>query len=110
MSRQLVEQTGDLAAVDQQIVGPLDAGPDLRRPGDCIARRDGKQQEMDCSGLMATCIQHEIDHLNGVLFIDQNVPDMHEQSRSTLEPLRDLPFESLCPGSDELRKLQAGMK
>jgi peptide deformylase len=30
----------------------------------------GKQQEMDCSGLMATCIQHEIDHLNGVLFID----------------------------------------
>jgi peptide deformylase len=30
----------------------------------------GKTQEMDADGLLATCIQHEIDHLNGVLFID----------------------------------------
>lgn len=26
--------------------------------------------EMDCDGLLAVCIQHEVDHLNGVLFID----------------------------------------
>ena len=32
--------------------------------------RDGKLQEMEAEGLMATCLQHEIDHLNGVLFID----------------------------------------
>jgi peptide deformylase len=32
--------------------------------------RDGVVHERDCEGLMATCIQHEIDHLNGVLFID----------------------------------------
>ncbi|KQZ15437.1 peptide deformylase [Mesorhizobium sp. Root554] len=32
--------------------------------------RDGKEQEMLAEGLMATCLQHEIDHLNGVLFID----------------------------------------
>jgi peptide deformylase len=31
---------------------------------------DGKQQEIGADGLLATCIQHEIDHLNGVLFID----------------------------------------
>jgi peptide deformylase len=31
---------------------------------------DGKQHEEDAEGLFATCIQHEIDHLNGVLFID----------------------------------------
>ena len=31
---------------------------------------DGKQHEIDADGLLATCIQHEIDHLNGVLFID----------------------------------------
>jgi peptide deformylase len=30
----------------------------------------GKQQEMNAEGLMAVCLQHEIDHLNGVLFID----------------------------------------
>ena len=31
---------------------------------------DGKEQEMEGDGLLATCLQHEIDHLNGVLFID----------------------------------------
>jgi peptide deformylase len=30
----------------------------------------GKEQEIEASGLLATCIQHEIDHINGVLFID----------------------------------------
>jgi peptide deformylase len=31
---------------------------------------DGKIHEEDADGLYATCIQHEIDHLNGVLFLD----------------------------------------
>lgn len=31
---------------------------------------EGVQREMEADGLMATCLQHEIDHLNGVLFID----------------------------------------
>jgi peptide deformylase len=31
---------------------------------------DGKPREEDAEGLFATCIQHEVDHLNGVLFID----------------------------------------
>lgn len=31
---------------------------------------DGKEQEIEADGLLATCIQHEIDHLNGTLFID----------------------------------------
>lgn len=30
----------------------------------------GEEQVMECSGLLATCIQHEMDHLNGVVFID----------------------------------------
>jgi peptide deformylase len=32
--------------------------------------RDGKEQVIEADGLLATCLQHEIDHLNGVLFID----------------------------------------
>ena len=31
---------------------------------------DGKEHEIDAKGLLATCLQHEIDHTNGVLFID----------------------------------------
>lgn len=32
---------------------------------------DGKTVEEECEGLHARCIQHEIDHLNGVLFVDR---------------------------------------
>ncbi|GGE90295.1 peptide deformylase [Stappia taiwanensis] len=32
--------------------------------------REGKSCELEADGLLATCLQHEIDHLNGVLFID----------------------------------------
>jgi len=31
---------------------------------------DGKEQEGEFDGLMSVCLQHEVDHLNGVLFID----------------------------------------
>jgi peptide deformylase len=31
---------------------------------------EGKPQEVHATGILATCLQHEIDHLNGVLFID----------------------------------------
>lgn len=31
---------------------------------------DGKEQEIEADGLLATCVQHEMDHLNGILFVD----------------------------------------
>lgn len=32
--------------------------------------QNGEIQEVECDGLLATCVQHEIDHLDGKLFID----------------------------------------
>jgi peptide deformylase len=46
---------------------------EVERPARIRARfldRDGKPQELEAGGLLATALQHEIDHLNGVLFID----------------------------------------
>lgn len=46
---------------------------EVERPARCRVRfldRDGQPQELDCEGLLATCVQHEVDHLDGVLFID----------------------------------------
>ena len=46
---------------------------DVVRPAACRVRyldHDNQQQEIAAEGLLATCLQHEIDHLNGVLFID----------------------------------------
>ncbi len=46
---------------------------DVERPDACRVTyidRDGKKQELEATGILSTCIQHEVDHLNGVLFID----------------------------------------
>jgi len=46
---------------------------EVERPDVVRARwldEDGKQQEGEFDGLMSVCLQHEVDHLNGVLFID----------------------------------------
>ncbi len=46
---------------------------EVERPATVRVRyldRDAKLQEIDADGLLATCLQHEIDHLDGVLFID----------------------------------------
>lgn len=46
---------------------------DVERPAECklsYLDYDGKAQKMHATGLLATCIQHEMDHLNGILFID----------------------------------------
>lgn len=46
---------------------------EVERPAGVTVRyvdRDGKTREIEADGLLATCLQHEIDHLNGTLFID----------------------------------------
>ena len=46
---------------------------EVERPGSVRVRyvdRDGQRQELLAEGLLATVLQHEIDHLDGVLFID----------------------------------------
>lgn len=45
----------------------------VTRPSEVKIRyvdREGERREIHAKGLLATCLQHEIDHLNGVLFID----------------------------------------
>ncbi len=46
---------------------------EIERPTECQIKYvdyNGKKRELKAAGLLATCIQHEVDHLNGVLFID----------------------------------------
>ena len=46
---------------------------EIERPAECHIKYidyNGKDQQIKANGLLSTCIQHEVDHLNGVLFID----------------------------------------
>ena len=80
--------------------------------------REGKPQEIEADGLLATCLQHEIDHLNGVLFIDHisklkrdMVLKKFKRRRSTASPssrsprttsLRIISVERMIPKEWEL--------
>ena len=51
----------------------LDSGQPVTRPEHVLVRaqdQHGNAFELQPDGLLAVCIQHEMDHLNGVLFID----------------------------------------
>ena len=46
---------------------------EIERPAECVLQYvdyNGKKKELKAKGLLATCIQHEVDHLDGILFID----------------------------------------
>ena len=47
--------------------------------------KDGKEFELKADGLLAICIQHELDHLNGKLFIDYLSPLKRQRIKKKLE-------------------------
>ena len=56
---------------------------------------EGKVVEVDADGLLAVCIQHEIDHLNGKLFIDYLSPLKRQRLRKKLEKQEKLQAQVL---------------
>lgn len=50
--------------------------------------RDGQPRELDTDGLLAVCIQHEMDHLDGKLFVDYLSPLKREMVRKKLAKQR----------------------
>jgi peptide deformylase len=63
---------------------------DILRPGtvDVVAMDEkGKRLEFRCGGLLARAVQHETDHLNGILFIDRMDSDTKKSMKPQLEEL-----------------------
>jgi len=48
---------------------------------------NGESVHVECGNLLARCLQHEIDHLNGVMFVDRVKKDAYEEIRGELEEL-----------------------
>jgi len=59
--------------------------------------RDGQPFEMDAEGLLAICIQHEIDHLDGKLFVDYLSELKRQRIRKKLEKERKLRGSAQAP-------------
>ena len=74
---EIIDTSEDLNVYEEGCLSIPDQYAEVTRPAEVRVRwldRDGKVQEQDMDGLWATCVQHEIDHLDGKLFIDYLKP------------------------------------
>jgi len=56
--------------------------------------RDGAERELECEGLLAVCVQHEMDHLEGRLFVDYLSEVKRQRIRKRLQKDRRQQHES----------------
>ncbi len=70
---EIISSSDELAVYSEGCLSVPEHYADIERPATVKVRYldyNGDQQEQTMTGLLATCIQHEIDHLDGILFID----------------------------------------
>ena len=70
---EIVETDEALNLYTEGCLSVPDQFADVERPATCLARwmdADGKRHEERLEGLLATCLQHEMDHLEGIVFLD----------------------------------------
>lgn len=70
---EIVEASDEMSSYEEGCLSIPDYFAEIERPASVTVRYvdyDGKQAELKAEGILATCVQHEIDHLDGILFID----------------------------------------
>lgn len=74
---EILAESDERSTYEEGCLSIPDIYADVERPAAVTVRwidRDGNERQDSFDGLWATCLQHEIDHLNGVLFIDYLTP------------------------------------
>lgn len=64
----------------------------------CYQDLDGIQHELECDGLLARCIQHEADHLDGILFIERMEKEVYAEIKSEVNALKKATLDCLRKG------------
>jgi peptide deformylase len=70
---EIVTSSDERSVYEEGCLSIPDYYAEVERPATVSVKyldRNGKEQMVEADSLLATCLQHEIDHLNGVLFID----------------------------------------
>ena len=69
----IMKKSSKMSKYDEGCLSIPNLFAEIQRPSECEVEYldyQGKKKILKANGLLATCIQHEIDHLNGILFID----------------------------------------
>jgi peptide deformylase len=88
---EILDPAEELATYQEGCLSVPEIFAEVDRPATCRVRwqdLEGKVHEETMEGLMATCIQHEMDHLEGVLFIDHLSRLKRQMALKKLEKLR----------------------
>ena len=70
---EIVKSSDDRSVYEEGCLSIPEYYAEVERPATVTVKhigRDGKEHTLEADGLLATCFQHELDHLNGILFID----------------------------------------
>ncbi len=70
---EIITTTEDMATYEEGCLSVPEFYEEVDRPATCRVKfldYQNEMREIECDGLMATCIQHEMDHLEGILFVD----------------------------------------
>lgn len=70
---EIVWASDDDATYEEGCLSLPDQFADVARPASVRVRhldRNGNRKELEATGLLAVCVQHEMDHLEGILFVD----------------------------------------
>jgi peptide deformylase len=88
---EVIQNSDEMNTYDEGCLSIPDQYADVTRPAEVRVRwldLDGNLQERDMDGLWATCVQHEIDHLNGKLFIDYLKPLKRQMITRKMQKLK----------------------
>ena len=70
---EIINPTENLSSFEEGCLSVPGVWEEIERPDECTVRFmdiEGVEKSMRCSGMLATVIQHEIDHLNGIVIVD----------------------------------------
>lgn len=79
---------GELETMEEGCLSIPGFYEEVTRIEHCLVKaldRDGKPFEMECTGLLAVCIQHEVDHLEGILYVDHISPLKRNRIKDKLQ-------------------------
>ncbi|WGH79235.1 peptide deformylase [Jannaschia ovalis] len=88
---EITAASDELSTYEEGCLSIPDQYGEVTRPAEVTVRwidRDGRERSEDMAGLWATCVQHEIDHLDGKLFIDHLKPLRRQMITRKMQKLK----------------------
>lgn len=107
---QIISTSGDLVDYEEGCLSLPKIYENIKRPSQVTVQalnENGKPFTIEADGLLARIIQHENDHLNGIVFIDKGDPEFAKQAEQTMAKRAARYLEKQKAKEAKARKIEA---